>query len=235
MKGAQSTNVGTILMIALAVAIGTMGSASSAEAAAFKGKYTELKNLPSTHERGKVKLTEFADFYCPHCHTFEQSGIPVLEQEFGDKLDVIMVGFPVIPGKLPMAFEMYEQAKSMGKGPDMKKALFRMIHKDHIHVFDQTLREMMVKEVGLDPVAFEAGLAGGKPSKMLEEGRAFGMKVDVRQTPTVLLDGNLKVESIDPENIKTIIASILDADKAANTAATGKSGGQSKREQKSPR
>lgn len=232
MKVEQRTYVGTILMIALAVAIGTVGSAPSIEAAAFKGKYTELKNLPSTHERGKVKLTEFADFYCPHCHMFEQSNLPVLEKEFGDKLDVIMVGFPVIPGKLPMAFEMYEQAKIMGKGPDMRKALFRMIHKDHIHVFDQTIREMMVKEVGLDPVAFEAGLTGGKPSKMLEEGRAFGMKVDVQQTPTVLLDGNLKVESIDPENIKTIIASILEADKAATPAASGKSGGKSKREKK---
>ncbi|MBI5855615.1 MAG: thioredoxin domain-containing protein [Nitrospirae bacterium] len=113
MKVEQSTCLGTILMIALAVAIGTMGSAPSAEAAAFKGKYTELKNLPSTHERGKVKLTEFADFYCPHCHLFEQSVLPVLEKEFGDKLDVTMVGFPVIPGKLPMAFEMYEQAKIM--------------------------------------------------------------------------------------------------------------------------
>ncbi|MBI5855616.1 MAG: DsbA family protein [Nitrospirae bacterium] len=114
----------------------------------------------------------------------------------------------------------------------MKRALFRMIHKDHIHVFDQTIREMLVKEVGLDPAAFEAGLVGGKPSKMLEEGRAFGMKVDVQHTPTILLDGNLKMESIDPDNIKTIIASILEADKAEKPATTGKSGGKSKREKK---
>lgn len=212
--------------------IGGTDGLSFAEAAAFKGKYTELKNVPSTHERGKVKLTEFADFYCPHCHMFEQSGIPVLEKEFGEKLEITMVGFPVIPGKLPMAFEMYEQAKIMGKGAEMKKALFRMIHKEHIHVFDQTIREMLVKEVGLDPAAFEAGLASGRPSKILEEGRALGMKVDVQHTPTVILDGNLKVESIDPENIKTIIASILEADQRDKPAPTGKSSGKSKREKK---
>ncbi len=202
-----------------------------AQSLAFKGKYTELKNLPSTHERGKVKLTEFADFYCPHCHMFEQSGLPVLEKEFGDKLEITMIGFPVIPGKLPMAFEMYEQAKLMGKGAEMRKALFRMIHREHIHVFDQTIREMLVKEVGLDPAAFEAGLASGKPSKNFEDGRAFGMKVDVQQTPTVLLDGNLKVESIDPENIKAIVASILEADQAPK-AAPSKSSGKTKRDKK---
>ena len=217
--------------IALAVVLGFLAASWSAEAETFKGKYTELKNLPSTHERGKVKMTEFADFYCPHCHMFEQSGVPVLEKEFGDKLEITMVGFPVIPGKLPMAFEMYEQAKLMGKGPEMRKVLFRMIHKEHIHVFDQTIRKMLVKEVGLDPAAFEAGLASGKPSKNFEAGRAFGMKVDVQQTPTVVLDGNLKVESIDPENIKTIVASILEADRAEKPASS-KSSGKAKRDKK---
>lgn len=217
--------------VVLTLAIGLVAGGWPAEAATFKGKYTELKNLPSTHERGKVKLTEFADFYCPHCHMFEQSGLPVLEKEFGDKLEITMVGFPVIPGKLPMAFEMYEQAKLMGKGAEMRKALFRMIHKDHVHVFDQTIREMLAKEIGLDPAAFEAGLASGKPGKNFEDGRAFGIKVDVQQTPTVLLDGNLKVESIDPENIKAIVASILEADQVEK-APPPKSGGKAKRDKK---
>ncbi|MGH7232287.1 MAG: DsbA family protein, partial [Nitrospiraceae bacterium] len=97
--------------------IGLMMSAPTLFAlpAGIKGKFVELKE-PSTHTRGKVKLTEFADFYCPHCHMFEQAAIPVLEKEFGDRLEVTMVGFPVIPGKLPTAFDMYEQAKLMGKG-----------------------------------------------------------------------------------------------------------------------
>jgi len=35
----------------------------------------------------------------------------------------------------------------------------------------------------------------------------------LQQTPTLLLDGNIKVEKIDPENVKVVIQSILDADK----------------------
>lgn len=191
------------------------GAAWAGQAAAPKpaGKYELLKE-PSTHEPGKVKLTEFADFYCPHCHAFEQALVPFIEKEFSGKVEVTMVGFPVIDGKLPTAFEMYEQARAMGKGVEMKKVLFRSIHKDGLHVFDKVIRETLVREVGLDPVAFEAGLASGKPMEALTAGRKWGERIKVQYTPTVLLDGNIKVEgeNLNPENLKTVIASILAKD-----------------------
>ena len=179
----------------------------------YKGVYTVLKE-PSAHTRGKVKMAEFADFYCPHCHLFEQTVVPMLEEKFGDRIEITMVGFPVIPGKLPTAFEMYEQAKLMGKGPQMKRVLFRTIHKDRLHMLDRVIRESLEKEVGVDPAAFESGLASGKPTKAFLEGRRWGEKIEVQQTPTVLLDGNIKVENLDPENLKTVIQSILDSDAA---------------------
>jgi thiol:disulfide interchange protein DsbA len=184
---------------------------SIATAAGLQGKYTELKE-PSLHVRGKVKLIEFADFYCPHCHMFEQSVLPVLEKEFGNRLEVNLVGFPIIPGKLPMAFEMYEQAKVMGKGPEMKRVLFRTIHKDRVQIFDKVIREQVIREVGLDPVAFEAGLASGKPARAVEEGKRWGNRVSVQATPTVVLDGYIKVEGLDPANLKTVIQSMLDSE-----------------------
>ena len=200
--------------VALLGAVLTLGATASAQAgtAALKGKFEEIKE-PSTHQPGKVKLTEFADFYCPHCHRFEQEAVPILEKEFGKSLEVTMVGFPVMPGKLPTAFEMYEQAKTMGKGNEMKRVLFRTIHKDKTHLLDRVIRESLIREVGLDVKAFEEGLASGKPLKAVDLGKEWGMKVNVQQTPTVLLDGNIKIEAIDPDNLRVVIRSILDADK----------------------
>lgn len=198
-----------------ACVVGLVGfaSATMAASAGLKGKFEELKEA-STHQPGKVKLTEFADFYCPHCHMFEQSALPMLEKEFGNKVEVMMVGFPIIPGKLPTAFEMYEQAKMMGKGNEMKRVLFRTIHKDRTEILDRLIRESLIKEVGLDVAAFEAGLASGKPVRALEEGKKWGQRVKVQSTPTVLLDGNIKLEAdaLNPENLKTVIHSILAAD-----------------------
>ncbi len=189
------------------------GSPATAASPELKGKFEVLKGEVSTHTPGKVKLIEFADFYCPHCHRFDGEGLALLEKEFGNKLEATMVGFPVIHGKLPTPFDMYEQAKMMGKGNEMKAVLFRTIHKDKITgVLDRSLREVLIKEVGLDPKVFEEGMASGKPAKIFEEGRKWGERIKVQQTPTVLLDGNIKADNIDPENLKLIIQSILDAD-----------------------
>ena len=184
----------------------------AADPATYKGEY-ELMSEPSMHEPGKVILLEFADFYCPHCHMFEQVVVTKLEKEFGDKLETRMVGFPVIRGKLPTAFEMYEQARAMGKGNKMKIVLFRYIHTDKVDVFDKPIRALIVKEVGLDPEKFEEGLASGKPFRALEEGKAWGERIGVTHTPTVVLDGNIRVANLTEENLKVVIKSILEKDK----------------------
>lgn len=193
------------------------GSADPLQAAApgIKGNYEWLKDEPSTHQRGKVKVVEFADFYCPHCHQFDETGIPMLVKEFGNKLDITMVGFPVIHGKLPTAFDMYEQAKSMGKGNEMKAVLFRTIHKDKMNgVLDRSIRSLLIKEVGLDVAAFEAGLESGKPAQAFEDGRRWGERVKLNSTPALLLDGNIKIDgaNMTAENVITVIRSILEND-----------------------
>jgi thiol:disulfide interchange protein DsbA len=197
--------------------IGFVNAAVSAAAAKpdLKGKFEILKDEPSTHQPGKVKVIEFADFYCPHCHHFEETGVPLLLKEFGNKVEVTMVGFPVIQGKLPTPFDMYEQAKMMGKGDHMKAVLFRTIHKEKLDgVLDRSIRAMLIREVGLDVNTFEIGLESGKPAKLFEEGRRWGERIKVSSTPSLLLDGNIKVDgaNMTPENVVTIIRSILEAD-----------------------
>lgn len=204
-------------MLLLVGAIGLLAVPFSAQAAKpeLKGKFEILKDEPSTHQLGKVKIIEFADFYCPHCHHFEETGVTLLRKEFGDKVEITMVGFPVIPGKLPTAFDMYEQAKLMGKGDQMKTVLFRTIHKEKLDgVLDRSIRSLLINEVGLDVKAFEAGLESGKPAKLFEEGRRWGERIKVSSTPSLLLDGNIKVDGVNmtPENVVTIVRSILEAD-----------------------
>jgi len=79
-------------------------------------------------------------------------------------------------------------------------------------VLDRSIREVLIKEVGLDPKAFEEGMASGKPARLFEEGKKWGERIKLQQTPTILLDGNIKVEKLDPENLRLVIQSILDTD-----------------------
>lgn len=192
------------------------GSPAIAVPLDIQGKFEVVTGEVSTHTPGKVKVMEFADFYCPHCHQFDETGLPLLVKEFGSKLEVTMVGFPVIRGKLPTPFDMYEQAKMMGKGNEMKTVLFRTIHKDKIDgVLDRSIREVLIREVGLDPKAFEDGMAGGKPAKAVEDGKRWGERIKVSSTPSILLDGNIKVDgpNMTPDNVIMIIRSILENDR----------------------
>jgi protein dithiol oxidoreductase (disulfide-forming) len=205
--------------LAVCAAVWTVAILWVATAAAvpldLNGKYEIMTGEVSTHTPGKVKMTEFADFYCPHCHLFDETAIPQLMKEFGNKLEITMVGFPVIRGKLPTVFDMYEQARMMGKGNEMRRVLFRTIHKDKIDgVLDRSLREVLIKEVGLDPKAFEEGMTSGKPARAVDEGKRWGERIKVSSTPSILLDGNIKVDgaNMSPENVMSIIRSILEND-----------------------
>ena len=179
----------------------------------YPGEYRLMKE-PEIHTKGKVVLLEFADFYCPHCHMFENDVGSKLKKEFGDSLEIRVIGFPVMRGKLPTAFEMYEQAREMGKGTEMKAVLFRSIHKERIHIFDRNLRALLIREVGLNVKDFEAGMATGKPYKALNKGKKWGERIGVTRTPTIVLNGNIRVDNIDIDNIRTIIKGILKQDKA---------------------
>ena len=214
--GGRTTSMrkGALLVVG-AIGLLIMPFSAAAAKPELKGNFEILKDEPSTHKPGKVKIIEFADFYCPHCHHFEETGVTLLRKEFGDKVEITMVGFPVIPGKLPTPFDMYEQAKLMGKGDEMKAVLFRTIHKEKLDgVLDRSIRSLLIKEVGLDVNAFEAGLESGKPAKLFEEGRRWGERIKVSSTPSLLLDGNIKVDGVNmtPENVITIVRSILEAD-----------------------
>ncbi len=205
----------TPLKFALALFLFTFGLLGSTTMAvsALQGEYETIEGESSLHESGKVILLEFADFYCPHCHMFERVVVSKLQKEFGDQLEVRMIGFPVMPGKLPTAFEMYNQAVTMGKGQKMKEILFQAIHDKDIEIFDRTMRKLVLKEVGLDTVEFEAGLASGKPFQALGKGKEWGERIKLTHTPTVVLDGNLRIGNLNFANLKIVIQSILDQDK----------------------
>jgi thiol:disulfide interchange protein DsbA len=199
------------LTIGLALLCGLFGW-SNVAFSALQGEYEMMEGEPSLHETGKVILLEFADFYCPHCHMFERVVVTKLQAEFGNKLETRMIGFPVMPGKLPTAFEMYNQAVAMGKGQKMKEVLFESIHSKDIQIFDKTMRSLVLKEVGLDAKEFEAGLASGKPFRTLGEGKTWGERIKVTHTPTVVLDGNIRISNLNFDNLKVVIQSILDQD-----------------------
>jgi len=170
--------------------------------------YRLLKE-PSMHTAGKVKLEIFVDFYCPHCHRFEASVLPELRKEFGDKLEVTEVGFPVIRNKPVLPFELYEAARAEGKGAAMAHVLFRVLQDEKRDIENPDVQALVIKESDLNVDVVTKRLASGDPKRRLEEGISRGNRYGVHATPTVLLDGYVLSEVPTEETLRPLIGKLL--------------------------
>jgi len=174
--------------------------------------YRILKE-PSTHTAGKVQMEIFVDFYCPHCHRFETEVLPILTREFGTKLEVKEVGFPVIRNKPRLPFELYEAARGEGRGDAMARILFRVLQEEHLDILDPSVEKRVIIEAGMKPEVMQKWLAFGEPRRSLEEGISRGHRYGVESTPTVVLDGYVLTEGPTAANLRTLVQELLSGDR----------------------
>ena len=170
--------------------------------------YRLLKKPPAL-TTGTVKMEVFVDFYCAHCHRFEASVLPDIKKEFGEKLEVTEVGFPVIRNKPMLSFEIYEAARAEGKGPAMAQVLFRVLQEENGDIQDPQVRIQVAKEAGLDPDELKKRLLSGQPKRAIDENIARAARDGVNSAPTIILDGYVVTEDTSPENLRALIGKLL--------------------------
>ncbi|MFQ5816178.1 MAG: DsbA family protein [Candidatus Hydrothermarchaeaceae archaeon] len=207
--------LGGLLLLAVLVSIfrGTSGDGGSQvdepPMANVPGEYTLFQNMPNTHEPGRVQMIVFFDFFCPHCHNFDTGLLPQLEAKYGSQLVVTPVGFPIFGTKAVNALRAHEIAKDFGKGGEMSLAIFDAYHNKGMDISDTAVLAAIAGDVGLDTEQFKRALDSGAKIEIIRGNVGFGNSYNVRQTPTVLLDGQYVVTKISLENIDEIISGLL--------------------------
>lgn len=172
------------------------------------GRYRILKN-PPIHLQGKVEMELFIDFYCPHCHHFEETVLPDLKKEFGEKLKVIPVGYPIIPNKPEWPFLLFEAARSAHREIAMEQILFRTLQDEKKDILDPGVEEKVLKEAKMTPAMVKTTLASGEPGRQLKNGIERANNLGVRGTPTALLDNYILVEDVRKETLRMLILRLL--------------------------
>jgi len=170
--------------------------------------YRLLKE-PPIHTTGTVKMEVFVDFYCPHCHRFETSVLPVLMKEYGDKLEVTEIGLPVIRNKPMLPFEFHEAAVAMGKGPEMARALFHVLQDENGDIEIPEVRIRIAREAGVDPDELKKRLLTGVPKRDIDKNIERAARDGVNGTPTAILDGYVLTDTPTVENLRPIINKLL--------------------------
>jgi predicted DsbA family dithiol-disulfide isomerase/mono/diheme cytochrome c family protein len=172
------------------------------------GKHVVLSNLQSTHEKGKVKMTVFFDFYCGHCFRLYMETAELVKK-YGKRLEVAEIGFPLWDESF-RPIEAYEIAKDLGKGRELKDKLFKLIHWDKMKISTSEVLSAAAGSVGIDPKLMEGQLkSGAKREIVLKNASTASRQYDIKSTPTVIFDNQIKATDNSIPNLEMIIESLL--------------------------
>ncbi|MBE0522759.1 MAG: DsbA family protein [Methanosarcinales archaeon] len=181
------------------------------------GKYLKI-NEPSTYEHGKVKIIEYFKFNCDHCYGLNQQ-MPELEEKYGDQLEITYRPMLWVTNSEDQQFrksnEAYIVAERMGKGDEMKSAMFDAMFIERKDLSDVAVLEDIASSIGLGD-DFATALENGEAKDEAQEYINLAQPL-VSETPTIIINGNLKVtptmtgSGIDQmvDNMDTIIGSLL--------------------------
>jgi len=196
-----------------ALAQSAPGSPASPPAATEPDRppYVSIKGRESTHEDGIIKLTIFLDFFCGHCHKFDTTVVPLLQKEYGDKLQVTYVGMPIVDRQAsPIPVIAYYLADAQGKGDVMRDLLFSYIWDLRLDVTKPDYLLAIADKAGLDLEAFKRGFNEGTMLDRLEEGKKTGQAIGLRGTPTLLIDNHLRINDISMRSLEAIFSEVLE-------------------------
>jgi protein-disulfide isomerase len=132
-----------------------------------------------------VQLVEFADFECPHCATFDRT-LKTLRGRYPTKIALYYVHFPLSGHRFAeAAARAAECAGAQGRFEEMHDRLFEQQNAFGLKPWSEYAIEAGVS----DHAAFEACVTSTAPIPRIESGREFGTKLDIKGTPTLIING----------------------------------------------
>lgn len=161
-----------------------------------------------SHWRGpadaSVVVLEFGDYECPFCRRLEPT-LEALREEFPDQVALAYRHFP-----LAQHAHAYEAALMAECG-----ALQDRFVEVHALLYDMPdLSELVVDDVAIatdmpDPTQFEQCVVQGEHVR-IERDLALARSLDVRSTPTVIVNGRLLSPAPTPDSLKAMVRRLVD-------------------------
>ena len=151
-----------------------------------------------------VKILELSDFECPFCRRFD-STVKVIESRFPRSVQVSFVHFPLPTHRFAIpAARAAECAADQGKFVPMHDVLFA--EQDSLGLKSWNA---LAGEAGIaDTVKFDACLKQQTSFPPIDSGKAYGERIGVHGTPTVIINGWRLSAPPTPDELASIVQSI---------------------------
>lgn len=152
-----------------------------------------------------VKLLEFADFECPFCGDLHKK-LKALREHYPSQVSLTYVHFP-LPGHhfAALAARASECAGDQGRFEAMYDRLFEEQDSFGLKPWDD-----YAKEAGIPDLAgFESCVKQTAPVPRIEKGKQLGAKLDIKATPTVIVNGWMLSRPPTAEELDEMVKRIL--------------------------
>jgi protein-disulfide isomerase len=152
-----------------------------------------------------VQLIEFADFECPYCGTFHAT-ISALKHRYPEKVSLTYVDFPLPGHRFAMsAARVAGCANQQGRFEPMYDQLYEQQGQFGIKTWTDIAHDAGVTDL----VSFESCLKRSDQIERIEEGKRWGTALDVKATPTILVNGWMLGKPPSLIELETMVEAIL--------------------------
>jgi protein-disulfide isomerase len=162
-----------------------------------------------------VQLLELADFECPFCRSFYRA-LKAVRLKYPRQVELSFVHFPLQGHRFAMpAARVGECAANQERFEAMYEQLFEGQDEFGLKPWDDYASAAGVP----DMAAFDACIKKTDPIPRVEEGKALGAKLDVKGTPTIIINGWMLGRPPTEEELDGMVKKIL----AGKSPVDGKS------------
>ncbi len=185
-----------------------------AEAPEIRGKYEVVGDLSKLKGARQVEMIEFFNYSCGHCYRFLTTS-ERLHKKFKGKL--FHKKIPIYWGnQTPYPAMAFYIADQQGLEKKFTRELFDTNFQMGINVFQPRVIKLLSRDYGIEK-EMTAGMNSPEIKAKVEAGLALAKQYKANETPTVILNGVLKVTpsisggNVDQmtDNLEIIIEDIL--------------------------
>lgn len=187
---AEMVNLGKRVWIGVVAAVAMMGSACAAEPN-VPSAFEELPLAVTERADGKIEVTEFFWYNCPHCYTLEPTVQKWLAEEKPEKVVFNREAPPLNPSWTEHSRAFYA-AKQMGVLDKFHEPFFNALHKDRKRIQSPDEIAAFADSLGIDGQKMKSMMGSFMVDGAVRNAMNLAAKYRLTGVPAVVVGGKYK-------------------------------------------
>lgn len=156
----------------------------------LEGRFEAIGPVPAEDSLETVVFEEYLNFTCPHCNNFRKAAKPLFDK-YGEQVRHVRV--PILfRGQQDHVIRLYYIAEREGQAERVKDMIFDAVFQYGVNINDPAVVNYLARSAGLGD-AYQEQREQDWVDRKVRESRERAAAAGVRATPTVVLQGALKL------------------------------------------